>query len=83
MLFPAIKFSIHNIAFSSEKVILFESGEKYAQNNQNSRKYFQTNMSVDFDLRGQQGMDFCHWRKCYCGLWTFRLVFDQKRWVIS
>ncbi len=55
MLFPAIKFSIHNIAFSSEKVILFESGEKYAQNNQNSRKYFQTNMSVDFDVRGQQG----------------------------
>ncbi len=47
--------SIHNIAFSSEKVVLSESGEKYAQIKHHLQA--KTNMSVDFDMRGQQEMD--------------------------
>ncbi len=35
-------------------------------------KQFLTNIWVDFDVRGQQELDFFHWRKCYCGLWTDR-----------
>ncbi len=52
--------STHNTAFSSEKVVWSESGEKYVQIKHLYKwKQFKTNMWVDFDVRGQQGMDYC------------------------
>ncbi len=50
------------IAFSSEKVISSESREKYAQIKQYKIVLFalqncSKRMLVDFDVRGQQGMD--------------------------
>ncbi len=48
--------SFHNIAFSSEKLNLSESGEKYqAKKIQNNSE---ENVLVDFDVRGQRGIDF-------------------------
>ncbi len=54
---------MHNIAFSIEKVVLSELGETFAQiehclQAKPVQKQFYTNMLVDFDVRGQQGMDF-------------------------
>ncbi len=53
--------------FSSEKVVSSDSGEKYAQIKH--RLQAKTKMSVDFDVKGQQGMDFFNWRKRYYELW--------------
>ncbi len=47
--------SIHNIAFSSEKVIASESGAKYEQI---KHRLQQKNKFLAFDARGQQEMDF-------------------------
>ncbi len=44
--------SIHNIAFSSEKVVSFESEEKYYKQKQS--KTVLKNMWVNFDVRRQQ-----------------------------
>ncbi len=65
--------SIQNIAFSSEKVILSESGEKYTQIEHYLQVYVnspnQLNMLVDFYMRGQQWMNFfTDWKKHYYGL---------------
>ncbi len=57
---------IHDIAFSCEKVVLSESGEKYAQIKhslqvktvQNCSKQICWWIFVCLDVRGQQGMDF-------------------------
>ncbi len=37
-------------------------------------------MSVDFDVRGQQGWTF-HWRKSYNGLWTEAKVYSENGFV--
>ncbi len=50
------KIRILNIAFSNEKVISFESGEKYEQIKHHLQE--KTNTWVDFDVTGRQGMDF-------------------------
>ncbi len=50
--------SIHNIAFSNNKAVLFESGEKFALILLQKRKKFLLNMLVGFDVRRQRGMDF-------------------------
>ncbi len=50
------KTEVHNIAFPSEKVILSESGVKSCS--VYKWKQFQTNIFVDFDVRGQQEMYF-------------------------
>ncbi len=64
------KSSIHNIALSSHLVwIKREICTNQAPASENSLKEFSTNMLVDFDVRGQQGMDFFHWRKRYYRLW--------------
>ncbi len=44
-------------------MVLSESGVKYAKikyhfKGKNSPKSFKTNMPMDFDVKGQQGMDF-------------------------
>ncbi len=54
--------SIHNIAFCSSKLVLSEPAEKYCMH-RSSTAYKQerkksSNMIVDFDVRGQQRMDF-------------------------
>ncbi len=57
---------IHDIAFSCEKVVLSESGEKYAQIKhslqvktvQNCSKQMCWWILFVLDVRGQQGMDF-------------------------
>ncbi len=62
----------HTIAFSSEKFIPSESGEKYAQikfTSQNSSKQ----LWVDFDVRGQQGMD------CFTGESVIMDYGNQKQ----
>ncbi len=51
--------SIHVIAFSRDEVISSESGEKSAQ----IKHRLQAKTVLDFDVRGQQGMYFFHWRK--------------------
>ncbi len=52
--------SIYNIYISSENATSSESGEKYVQIKHHwgkqSPKLFQTNMSVDFNMREQQGI---------------------------
>ncbi len=46
--------SVHNIAFSSEKVISSESGEKYAEIKHNLQvQTAKINMLVDIDVRGK------------------------------
>ncbi len=50
---------MHSIAFFSEKVILSESGEKYAQiKHQLQVNTFQNSSRSDFDVRRQLGRDF-------------------------
>ncbi len=50
--------NINNIAFSSEKVVLSESGEKYAQAPFIASKTVNFGCWVDFEMREQQGFDF-------------------------
>ncbi len=54
--------SIYNIYISSENATSSESGEKYVQIKHHwgkqSPKLFQTNMSVDFNVREQQGSKY-------------------------
>ncbi len=64
------KSFIHN-TFSSERVILSESEEKYAQI---KHKF---NMSVDFDVRKQQGRTFALEEAL---LWIMDLHIVQKWW---
>ncbi len=58
---------IHNIAFSSEKVILSESRGKYARQAPFTRENHSKHMLVEFDVRGQKGMDFFsqEWKNCF------------------
>ncbi len=52
------KFSNHSIAFSIEKAILSESERNmHRSSTVYKRKQSKTNKSVDFDVRGQQGID--------------------------
>ncbi len=52
--------SLPNIAFSSIKVVLSASGvNTHRSSTIYMWKPFKTNILVDFDVRGQQGMDFC------------------------
>ncbi len=69
---------IYNIAFSSEKVDLSESGKKYAQIKH--RLQFKTHLSVDFIVKRQQGTE--HWRTEALKealLWIMDLYFDQNQ----
>ncbi len=77
------KSSNHYIAFSSEnKINSSESGEKYAQitstvYNESSPKHLKTNISVDFDMKGQQGIDFCILEVLFWIIdWHFALMMD-------
>ncbi len=55
-LFPTqYDHNINNIAFSSEKVVLSESGEKYAQAPFIASKTVNFGCWVDFEMREQQG----------------------------
>ncbi len=62
--------SIHNVAFSSEKVILSESGEictyQALFTSENSPKHICVWILIWKDNRTWT----FHWRKCYYGLWT-------------
>ncbi len=60
--------SIHNIAFSTEKVIRSESGDKYAQIKHCLQQLY-TNISMDLDMWGQ------HW-------WTFSLE-EAILWIME
>ncbi len=64
------KIQVYNFAFSSEKVVSSESGEKYAQikHHLQSKTVLNTySMLVDLDVRGQQRMRFFLWKKRYYG----------------
>ncbi len=74
---PFLRYEKIHIAFSRKKVVLSESGEKYAQIKHCLQdKIVQISyMSVDFDMRGQQCMEFfC--RKLYCGFvfWPEKMI---------
>ncbi len=64
-----VESSIHNTDLSSENVILSESGEKYAPFTSKAAKMDLNSISVDFDVRGQQRMDFFIWGSSL--LWCF------------
>ncbi len=73
------EFTILNIAFSKENVLLSESGEKYAQINKCLQA--KTNMWVYFDVKGQQLMDFSFlFLLEKAMLWIMDMYFGQKWW---
>ncbi len=76
--------SIHNIAFSSEKVVSSESGEKYAQI-EHLLQVKQSKTALNKYVSGfwcerttRDGL--FHWRKCYYGLWTYILIIFLNQW---
>ncbi len=74
---PCPLSSVHNIVFSNEKVILSESGEKYAQipiYKKNSSKQ----MGRGFWCKRTTGDGLFYWRKYYFGLKTGILVKSES-----
>ncbi len=69
------KIRVHNIAFSSEKVNLSESGEKYAQIKHSLHPTKVLNKPVGrFWCDRTTGDRLFHWWKRYSGLWTILFV---------
>ncbi len=75
MTFLTSNHCIYNIAFSSEKVVLSESGKKYAQIKH--RLQFKTHLSVDLLWKDNRGWSTEALKEAL--LWIMDLYFDQNQ----